>query len=180
MMDTFVLSSTFLLTVLSAIGLIFFIRASVKERSTQVKLIAEHSEDVLLPELEQYFISRAYGLDTVNPSNQLVTFKGFVRPSWFLAIFLTILGACGLVCLGLILSFLNPSVGNWFLVLVLLAPLAGIFYWRRAGRVEYVSLKIETLASTTGKPQTLITVTGHRDELAVLQQSLSILKNQEL
>ncbi|PSB03704.1 cofactor assembly of complex C subunit B [Merismopedia glauca] len=173
-MDTTVLSSTFLLTILSAIGLVFFIRASVKERSTQLQLIAERSEDLLLPELEQYFLTRAYGLDTVDPSSQLVTFKGFVRPSWFLAIFLTTLAACGLVCLGLILGFLYPPVGNRFLLLILLAPLAAIFYWSRAGRIEYVSLKVEKLASTAEKSQTLITVTGHRDELRILQQSLQL------
>jgi hypothetical protein len=173
-MDTPVLSSAFLLTVLSVIGLIFFIRASVKERSTQLELIAERSEDSLLPELERYFTTRAYGLDAVNPTNQLVTFKGFVRPSWFLAIFLTILAACGLGCLGLILSFLYYPVGNWFLLLILLAPLAGVFYWHRAGRIEYVSLKVEPLPSNAGKPQTLIKVIGHRDELAVLQESLQL------
>jgi hypothetical protein len=167
MLDTTILSSTFLLTILMVVGLVFFIRASVKDRSQQLQLIAPFSE-------ESYFLKRAYGLDKTDRNSQLVTFKGFVRPSWFLSIFLSTLAACGLACLGLILGFLYPPIGNWFLLIILLAPLAGVFYWRRAGRIEYVSLKVEPLADTAGQPQTLVTLIGHRDELAILQQSLQL------
>lgn len=174
MLDTTVLSSTFLLTVLLGIGLIFFIKASTKERSTELNLVAEGSEESVLPKLEQYFSSRAYKIDRLDPQSQSVTFKGMVRPSWFLAIFLSSLAASGLACLGLVLGFIYPSIGNWFLVLVLFSPVAGWFYWRGAGRMEYVSIQVEPVLNSTGQTQTLIKVIGHRDELAILQQSLQL------
>ncbi|MEQ8754914.1 MAG: cofactor assembly of complex C subunit B, partial [Coleofasciculus sp. G1-WW12-02] len=43
-MSTPILSSTFLLTLLLAVGLFFFIRASVKDRTQKVQLIAQEPE----------------------------------------------------------------------------------------------------------------------------------------
>lgn len=173
-MNTTILSSTFLLTLLLAVGLIFFIRASVKERIEQVNLMAEQPEDSLFTELQQYFTHRAYQINTVDAVNHQVTFQGFVRPSWFLAIFLTLLAACGLLCLGLILSFLYPASGNLFLGLVLLAPGAGWFYWKKAGRIEQVSLKVEAIPTSQTGAQSRVSVTAHRDELSALQQALPL------
>ncbi|AFZ11206.1 hypothetical protein Cri9333_0208 [Crinalium epipsammum PCC 9333] len=175
-MNTIVPSSTFLLTLLLAVGLFFFIKASVKDRIQQVKLISEQPEDSLLTQLKQYFDQRAYQVTAIDAATNQVTFQGFVRPSWFLAIFLSVLAACGILCLSLVLSFLYPSLTNAFLALVLLAPVAGIFYWQKAGRPEQVFLKVETISSVEVQPETksLITVTAHRDELAALQQTLNL------
>ena len=175
-MNTIVPSSTFLLTLLLAVGLFFFIKASVKDRIQQVKLISEQPEDSLLTQLKQYFDQRAYQVTAIDAATNQVTFQGFVRPSWFLAIFLSVLAACGILCLSLVLSFLYPSLTNAFLALVLLAPVAGIFYWQKSGRPEQVFLKVETIPSVEVQPETksLITVTAHRDELAALQQALNL------
>ncbi len=172
MVNTPILSSTLLLTMLSIVGLIFFIRASVKERTKQVKLISPEPEDSLLTGLQQYFEQRAYQMTAIDSARKQVTFEGFVRPSWFLAIFLTFLAACGLFCLALVLSFLYPSGTNLFLPLTLLAPAAGFFYWQKAGRRERVCLQVEALDTSSQGKQSLITVTGHKDELTQLQQSL--------
>jgi membrane protein implicated in regulation of membrane protease activity len=86
-----------------------------------------------------------------------------------MAIFLTALAAGGLLCLGLILSFWVPVVGNWFLALVVFAPLAGFFYWQKSARLEQVKLQV---ANRDGR--TVVTVTGHRDELSILEKSLAI------
>lgn len=173
-MDTPILSSTFLLTLLLAVGLFFFIRASVKDRTEQEKLISQEPEESLLVRLQQYFDERAYRVASVNPATNQVTFQGFVRPSWFMAIFLTVLAACGILCLSLVLSFLYPTLTNVFLGLVLFAPGAGVFYWKKAGRNEQVSLKVEPLPTQKTGQQTLLTVTAHRDELAQLKQSLQL------
>ncbi len=173
-MDIPILSSTFLLTLLLAVGLFFFIRASVKDRTEQEKLIAQEPEESLLARLQQYFDERAYRVAAVDAATNQVTFQGFVRPSWFLAIFLTLLAACGILCLSLVLSFLYPTFTNFFLGLVILAPSAGVFYWKKAGRSEQVSLKVESLPTAKTGQQTLLTVTGHRDELAQLKQSLHL------
>ncbi|CAA9303036.1 Bacterial cell division membrane protein [uncultured Coleofasciculus sp.] len=173
-MNTPILSSTFLLTLLLAVGLLFFIRASVKDRTQQVGLIAQESEESILTRLQQYFDQRAYRVAALDAATNQVTFQGFVRPSWFMAIFLTTLAACGILCLSLVLSFLYPSLDRLFLGLVLLSPAAGLFYWKKAGRNEQVSLRVEPVSIQETGIQTLITVTAHRDELQQLQQALKL------
>jgi Flp pilus assembly protein TadB len=172
--NTTILSSTFVLTLLLAVGLFFFIRAAVKDRTQQVKLIATEPEESLLARLQQYFDQRAYRVSAVDAKTNQVTFQGFVRPSWFLAIFLTLLAACGILCLSLVLSMLYPTLTSVFLGLVLLAPAAGVFYWNKAGRIEQVSLKVEAVPAQETGSQSLITVTAHRDELLELQQALKL------
>ena len=152
------------------IGLFFFIRASVKDRTKQIQLIAAESEDILLKKLQEYFEARAYRLTAVNAENKQITFKGFVRPSIFLALLLSFLAVVGLSCLALVLFLLFPNVNNVFWLLVLIAPLAGVFYWRKAGRWEEVLLQV---TSKTDSPN-LVIVTAHRDELIKLQENLSV------
>ncbi|TAF62824.1 MAG: cofactor assembly of complex C subunit B [Oscillatoriales cyanobacterium] len=170
-MNNPVLPSTFVLTLLLAVGLFFFIKASVKDRTEQLKLASESNQESLLTQLQEYFAQRAYRVAAVDAPNYQVTFEGFVRPSWFLAIFLTLLSAGGALCLGLVLAMLVPQQGQIFLALVLLSPLAGIFYWKKAGRPEQVSLKLESVAESGSQTKSLITVRGHRDELAVMQKA---------
>jgi uncharacterized protein (DUF58 family) len=83
----------------------------------------------------------------------------------------------GLLCLGLVLSVLLPQIGRGWVGLLLLAPLAGVFYWRGAERLEQVKLQVEALptASAQGMAgQTQLTVTAHRDEIIELQRSLQL------
>jgi hypothetical protein len=56
---------------------------------------------------------------------------------------------------------------------LILAPLAGWFYWRSAGRSEQVSLKVEP-GLDPSVPTSLLTVQAHRDELAELQRALGL------
>ena len=152
------------------IGLFFFIRASVKDRTKQIQLVPSESEDVLLKTLQEYFESRAYQIAAVDAQQKKVAFKGFVQPSLFLAILLSLLAVVGLSCLALVLFLLFPNVHNLFWLLVAIAPLAGVFYWRKAGRWEEVLLQV---TSVPDRPN-LVTVTAHRDELIQLQENLSI------
>lgn len=172
--NTTILSSTFLLTLLLAIGLFFFIRASVKDRTQQVQLLSSEPEESLLTRLQQYFDQRAYRVAAVDAATNQVTFQGLVRPSWFLAIFLTAIAACGILCLSLVLSLLYPKLSSVFFALILLAPTAGVFYWNKAGRSEQVLLKVEAVPKQNTDSQSLITVTAHRDELIELQQALKL------
>ena len=165
-----ILSSTLLLTLLMSVGLIFFIRASVKDRTQEVKLVSEQAPESLLAQLQQYLQARSYRLTGIDAQN--FTFEGFVRPSVFLAIFLTLLAAVGILCLALVWSMLLPRLSVVFLCLVLLSPAAGVFYWQRAGRSEQVSLKVETHSETHSQSQ--ITVIAHRDELLELQRALQL------
>ena len=197
-MQSPVLSSTFFLTLLMMIGLVFFIRASTKERIEVVQFAIAQPLDDALEQLQTYFLQRSYQAiddEAVQSSSQGTTkrvFEGMVRPSVFLAFLLFILASVGFLCLALVLSILLPQLGALVWSLVLLAPAASLFYWKKSSRIEQVSFKVEhfSQASTSdtteseaegktaprgadaGADETKVTVMGHRDELASLQQAL--------
>lgn len=164
--------STFVLTVLMAIGLPFFIRASVKDRTQQIRLPTSETEETFLPKLQQYFTSRAYRVVDLDKEKNQVTFEGFVQPSVFLAIFLSLIALIGLFSLILVLCFFYPSYSGFFWFLLLLAPGAGLFYWQKAGRLEQVLLTVEQNMGLE-EPKNIIKITGHRDELKELQETLT-------
>lgn len=155
------------------IGLFFFIRASVKDRTKEIRLIPEETADILLKTLQDYFESRAYQLTTVDPEQKRITFKGFVQPSLFLAILLTMLAVVGFSCLTLVLLLLFPDANRVLWLLVLLAPLAGVFYWRKAGRWEEILLQVITRTDSSNNSN-LVRVIAHRDELIQLEQNLPV------
>lgn len=174
-MDTAILPSTLLLTLLLSVGLFFFIRASTKDRTTTVQLVSEEDEAALMPKVQEYFRLRSYQVAAVDRDKNQVVFEGFVQPSLFLAVFLTLLASVGLVCLSLVLVLLLPQFGTWVFGLVLLSPLSGMFYWRKAGRIERVLFKIEdTDWEKSNLPSSKITVVAHRDELIELQKTLPL------
>lgn len=160
-----VLPSTFFLTLLLTIGLFFFIRGSFKDRTEVAHLVSSLPEEQLLPQLKQYFSQRAYRVKQIDGDRNEVTFEGWVRPSWFLAFFLTLLTALGMMCLEIVLSTIFPRFTTPLLGLILLSPLTGWLYWQKAGRLEQVALQM------TNKG---IQVTGHRDEVAELRRSLDL------
>ena len=173
-MSTPTLYSTFLLTLLLAVGLFFFIRASVKERIQVTKLLSQQPQESLVQHLQEYFTQRAYRLATIDAEQNEVTYEGLVRPSWFLALFLTGLAAIGLLCLALVLAMAVPQIARAGLGLVLLAPIAGLFYWRKAQRPEQVKLQVEPMTDSTAGMQSFVVVTAHRDELIALQKALPL------
>lgn len=173
-MDIPVLSSTVLLTLLLSVGLFFFIRASTKDRIQVVKLVTEQPEESLLEQLQTYFTQRAYRIAAVDATKNQVTFEGFVRPSVFLAIFLTLLAAVGLLCLALVLALLFPDWATVLPGLAVLSPIAGVFYWRKSARPEQVRLQVAKLQGQDESVQNLLTVIAHRDELAELQRTLNL------
>ncbi|WP_448571393.1 cofactor assembly of complex C subunit B [Trichothermofontia sp.] len=170
------LASTLFLTLLMAIGLFFFIRASVKDRTEAETLLSPQPEDALLTQLEQYFTARAYRIVQVDPAQKQVTFSGVVAPSLGLAIFLSLLAAIGILCLALVLSMVLPQVGPLWWGLVLLAPIAGWFYWQKAGRPEQIQVRVKSLtASPAGSSQqSAVTIVAHRDELITLRNTLPL------
>jgi hypothetical protein len=161
-----VLISSSSLTFLLAIGLMFFIKASVKARIEQLVFAINEPEEAFLAKLDQYLTGRSYQLIDIS-DNTGVTYEGLVAPSWFMALFLTGLAASGFLCLGLVLNYIFTS--NWFLGIAVFAPLAGWFYWQKAERPEQIVFAVKQ----PNDHQTF-TITGHRDELRVLEQSLQI------
>jgi Cofactor assembly of complex C subunit B len=163
-----VLVSAAFLTLLLLVGLIFFIKASVKDRIESLSFALTEPEEDFLPKFDRHLVQRAYHLVDVSDITG-VTYEGSVAPSWFMAIFLSSLAAIGFLCLGLVGSYLLPAIGYRFLLLGLLAPIAGWFYWQHSARPEQVTLAVEQ-----GSGQRIVTITAQRDELHILEKSLAV------
>ena len=166
--------STLFLTLLMVVGLVFFIRASTKDRLETLTLTRPVAPLALLQTLTTHFEERAYAVTAAEAEAQRVVLRGRVRPSLFLAGFLTLLAAIGGLCFALVLTNLWPAYGSWFWVLVGVAPAAGWFYWRGANRDEEIILQVRPEASLEDSINTsaTVTVTAHRDELIALEQDL--------
>lgn len=176
-MDQTTLLSTFFLTLLMVIGLWFFIRASVKDRTVVHRMGYAKAADALEQDLRQYFDERAYAVKALDRERDIVTWEGFVQPSLPLAILLSFLAAIGLFCLSLVMLLAVPAVGpSWFAVM-LFAPAAGSFYWQRAGRLEEVSYRVlepDAGLESASNIQSLLSISAHRDEILTLQQTLQL------
>lgn len=159
--------STFLLTILLMIGLFFFIRSSIKDRTEIVTLSCPETEDNILSYLRDYFLKRSYQVKAIDTENNKVILEGLVAPSIFLASLLIFLAGCGLFCFALVLSMLFNTDYQLFLILILFAPLAGYFYWRGAKKIEQVVFKLDSQEAE----KTIISIQAHRDELINLQNS---------
>lgn len=176
MADNPVLASTLLLTLLLLVGLFFFVKASVKDRTQQSQYGFNQSADTVLVELGQYFQGRAYRVTAVDDNATQVTLTGQVRPSLLLASLLTGLVGVGLMCLGLVLAILLPQIGLGWVGLVGLAPLATWFYWQKAARQETIVMQVlpnPDSGADSSQPCRL-QVTAHRDELRALETTWQV------
>ncbi|WP_347404902.1 cofactor assembly of complex C subunit B [Nodosilinea sp. LEGE 06152] len=166
--------STLFLTLLMMVGLVFFIRASTKDRIETLTLARPVAPLTLLQTLTTHFEERAYRVTAAEVEAQRIVLQGRVRPSLFLAGFLTLLAAIGGLCFALVLTNLWPAYGTVFWALVGVAPVAGWFYWRGSDRDEDIILQVRPEASSEDptRPSATVTITAHRDELIALEQDL--------
>jgi hypothetical protein len=162
-------ASTLLLTVLLAIGLVFFLRASSKDRTTVVDVQSPRPDLEVLEGLVAWLGQRGWQPTAKDPQRQVLRFSGQVQASLSLALLLSLLGSLGAGSLALVLHQLFPGSGWWVLGLVLLGPLAGRIYWRRAARPE--SLELRLIEEPAGGGSTL-RLRAHRDELIALEKEL--------
>ncbi len=176
------ITSTFLLTLLLLVGLFFFIRASAKDRTEQLRLASAESVETLHQQLKDYLDGRAYRVKAFEGENGRVIWEGWVQPSLGLAFFLSFLAAVGLFCLALVLQLAVPQGGSLWLGVLLLCPLAGWFYWNKAGRLEEVTYRILSVQGATdlldvtppATAQSILKIAAHRDELLSLQQAIAL------
>jgi len=162
-------ASTLLLTVLLAIGLVFFLRASSKDRTTVVDVQSPRPALEVLEGLVAWLGQRGWQPTAKDPQRQVLRFSGHVQASWSLALLLSLLGSLGAGSLALVLHQLLPGVGWWVLALMLLGPLAGWIYRRRAARPE--SLELRLIDETAGGGS-ILRLRAHRDELIALEKEL--------
>ena len=163
------LASTLLLTLLLAIGLVFFLRAASKDRTTVVEIHSPRPALEVLAGLSQWLGERGWQADTSSPEQRLLRFRGQVAASPALAWLLSLLGGVGAGCLGLVVRQLLPQLGWWPVALALVGPLAGQLYRRRAARAESLELR---LISADDAPNSSLRVRAHRDELIAMEVEL--------
>jgi ABC-type transport system involved in cytochrome bd biosynthesis fused ATPase/permease subunit len=180
-MESLSLYSSLLLTLLIMVGLFFFIRASVKDRTEREEFTSSLAAEALAEKVKEYLEKRTYAnvpersaTETEGPAIQV--YQGVMQPSKFLAVFLSFAAFLGFVCLGLVFGVFFPQASVLWSALPLLSPVAGLFYWKKARKTETVRFKI--VATEHGK--TKLKVEAHRDELASMNQALqSVLVPQE-
>ncbi len=163
------LGSTLLLTLLLTIGLVFFLRAASKDRTTQVEVHSPRPALEVLDGLSQWLQRRGWQPEAGDPERRTLRFRGQVGASTPLALLLSLLGAVGAACLGLVLRQLLPSLSWWPLLLALLGPLAGVVYRQRAARQELVELRLISPDDAAGSS---LRLRAHRDELIALELEL--------
>ena len=164
------LSSTLLLTLLLAIGLVFFLRAASKDRTTVVDVYSSKPPVEVLTGISHWLEERGWIRDGGDLEKQLLRFRGSVASSNGLAVLLSIYGTVGAACLGLVLFQLFPILSWWPLLLALLGPLAGLIYQRRSERVEALELR---LISPPESNRSALRLRAHRDELIAMELELS-------
>ena len=164
-------SSTLFLTILLAIGLVFFLRAASKDRTTVVEVKSPLPPLEVLNGLSYWLEERGWKKNGGNVEEKLLVFNGNVASSTFLMIFLSFLGGLGAACLGLVLIQLYPFLSWWPLLLAVIgAPLAGLIYRIKSMREESLELK---LLSSELSSFSILRIKAHRDELIAIQLELS-------
>ena len=169
-------SSILLLTILLAIGLIFFLRAASKDRTTVIDVISPLPPLEVLDGITHWLEQRGWRSTGGDAERKVLRFNGNVSSSSVLAVFLSILGGLGASCLGLVLSQLFPGLGYWPLLLAFFgAPIAGFVYSKKSSRVEFLEIK---LMSPNDSPTSILRLRAHRDELIAME--LDLAKNLKL
>ena len=79
------LGSTLLLTLLLAVGLVFFLRAASKDRTTVVEVRSSRPPMEVLPALAEWLQQRGWIAEESNPERRLLRFRGQVGASSWLA-----------------------------------------------------------------------------------------------
>lgn len=161
--------STLVLTLLLAIGLVFFLRAASKDRTTVVDVLSPRPPVEVLEGMVAWLHQRGWQSTSKDPERQVLRFSGQVQASLPLAVLLSFLGTLGAGSLGLVLHQLIPGVGWWVLALSIVGPLGGLIYWKRAARPESLELRLMSDSSAGGSA---LRLRAHRDELIAMEKEL--------
>ena len=168
---TYSLNSTLLLTILLAIGLFFFLRASSKDRTTIVEITSSQKPIEVLKVMYEWLDLRGWNQTGGDFDQRILVFKGQVVSSKLLAIFLGLLGGFGSCALGLVIIQIYPTLGWWPILLGLIGgPLSGMIYSKKSAREEKFELRL--ISSEDNEEMTLIRLRAHRDELISLENEL--------
>jgi len=163
-------TSTLLLTGLLGVGLVFFLRAASKDRTTVVEVRSPRPPVEVLNGLDSWLKQRGWSQQGGDAERCLLEYRGQVDSSTPLAVLLSLLGTVGACSLGLVVRQMNPSLNWWPLLLAALGPLAGWVYIRRSRRMEEIQIRL--IEPNAGNGSTL-RLRAHRDELIALELALA-------
>lgn len=104
-----VLPSTLLLTLLLSTGLVFFLRASSKDRTTAMVISSYRPSLPLLRDLDNWLAKRGWQVVRTRPEQRHLVYEGHVAASVPLAVLLAVLGCCGGLALGLVIGQVLPG-----------------------------------------------------------------------
>ncbi len=163
--------SILLLTILLAIGLVFFLRAASKDRTTVIDISSPLPPLEVLNGVSKWLEERGWQSDGGDAERQVLRFYGSVSSSYIFAVFLSTLGGLGAGCLGLVLCELYPSLRWWPLLLsVIGGPFAGFIYWKRSTRIESLEMRLMNSIEHGGS---VLRLRAHRDELIAMEKELA-------
>ena len=169
---TYSLNSTLILTILLAIGLFFFLRASSKDRTTIVEITSSKKPIEVLNVMYDWLNLRGWKQTGGDFDQRILIFKGQVVSSKFLAIFLSLLGGLGASSLGLVVIQIYPVLSWWPILLGCVGgPIAGMIYFKKSAREEKFELRLTS--NDDNKQMTSMKLRAHRDELISLENELS-------
>ena len=159
-----------MLTILLAIGLFFFLRASSKDRTTIVEISSSQKPVKVLNGLCEWLNLRGWKQTGGDFDQKTLIFKGQVVSSKLLAVFLGFLGGFGSCALGLVIIQIYPILGWWPILLGLVGgPLSGLVYFKKSAREEKFELR---LIDKDNEENTFMRLRAHRDELISLENEL--------
>ena len=161
-----------MLTILLAVGLFFFLRASSKDRTTVVEITSSQKPIEVLNVMYEWLDLRGWNQTGGDFDQRILIFKGQVVSSKLLAIFLSLLGGFGSCALGLVIIQIFPFFGWWPLLLGLIGgPFSGMIYFKKSAREEKFELRL--ISNTENEKMTSMRLRAHRDELISLENELS-------
>ena len=162
--------STLLLTLLLGVGLLFFLRAAAKDRTTDVVISSYSGSLEVLEALTDWLRQRGWRQLEADPERRWIAYEARVGASVPLALLLSLLAAAGAGALALVVIQLVVPARWWPLLLAGFGPLAGLVYLTRAERLERLELR---LLSHDQQIPTRLALRAHRDELIALLQELA-------
>jgi len=109
----------------------------------------------------------------VKNRSDVVTFEGVMTASRGQAAFLTFCTFVSLGSAGLVLSIANQDIGANAYYITVLSPLAGVYYWRKATRIEQIQVKIVVADDESSSE---IVVQGDDEQVDRMRRELGLME----
>lgn len=102
-----------------------------------------------------------------------ITFEGAIQASKSQAFFLVFCTALSFATLALVLQIQFPAIGNYWFLLTLLSPYAGVYYWQNGSRNDKAKVRLET---SDDEKTTELYINGAEEELDRLSKTMGFME----